>query len=993
MDINKIYNINIYERFLDLKNSNKEELDNNDLWKIFEWYSCLELSKEYNKQFYEYDDIDPTFKEINKMSRNDTGIDCSDLDKTIVQCKLRKNALTWKECSTFFGSQNIFSSELNKTIVRWEKLIIARNNDSCLSEHLLERKELFIDRPYDKNTLINFCENLIINPPSYPIINNEYKLRDYQLESIELIKQNKKNVIISLPTGTGKNSVIIYSFENNKKYLILVPRIILMDQLKEEIIKHKPILKNKIQLIGDTNNKFNENKLITICVFNSVALLKEHFNTFEKIYIDEAHHINKPEIYYYDNEENDIRDNIEDIIEDNEENDYIEDEKDDTEDELVNVKTYTQIIKDLVQYNNNVYLSATIDKTNNFEYYNKDIREMINLGYLCDYTIHIPIYTEDPDNKKICNHLLQNYRNIIIYCNSQKEGKEINKLMNELQNNSSEYIDCNTPKKKRNDIITKYKKGDIPFLVNVRILVEGFDAPITKGVCFLHLPNNKTTLIQIIGRALRLHPTKTIANIILPFSSKEDEKNICNFLKVMAKNDSRIKKSFENKKMGGYISIEKEDVEDDNEDDNDNIEFKYNMIYSSMCKLQNGNEIWMKKLEEVKKYIDENEKRPSCKDKDTKLLSIWLIRQICNYKTKKYNMTNLEIYNKWTDFINDEKYKKYFQSNEDNWKQKLQQVIEYIDINKKKPYTESRNNDIQILGRWLSSQIRNYKTKQQIMSNPEIYNKWTDFINDEKYKKYFISNKDMWHEKLQQMIKYINTNNKKPSETDDNYNIKSSAKWIQTQIRNYKAKKNIMLDEEIYNKWTEFINDDKYKKYFISNEDYWTEKFKQLKDYIDTNKTKPSNNDKNKEIVMMKIWLNTQLSSYKPKTKIMSNPEIYNKWTDFINDDKYKIYFQSNEDYWKERLQQVIKYIDINNKRPSPHDKNANTRSIGQWISDQLKKYKTKNHIMSYPEIYAKWTNFINDDKYKKYFQSNEEIKEQEIQPKKFKATKKKIII
>ena len=105
-------------------------------------------------------------------------------------------------------------------------------------------------------------------------------------------------------------------------------------------------------------------------------------------------------------------------------------------------------------------------------------------------------------------------------------------------------------------IIEKYKKGDIPFLVNVRILVEGFDAPITKGVCFLHLPTNKTTLIQIIGRCLRLHPTKIIANIILPFSSKEDEKNICNFLKVMAKNDTRIKKSFENKTVGGYISID-----------------------------------------------------------------------------------------------------------------------------------------------------------------------------------------------------------------------------------------------------------------------------------------------------------------------------------------------------------------------------------------------------------------------------------------------------
>ena len=145
MDYNSKYLINIFERYTDLKKSNKQEFDNNDLWKIFEYYSCLKLSEEYNKSFYEYDDIDPTFKEINKMSRNDTGIDCCDLNNTIVQCKLRKNTLTWKECSTFFGSQNIYCSELKKSIVRWDNLIITRNTDCTLSEHLLERKELFID--------------------------------------------------------------------------------------------------------------------------------------------------------------------------------------------------------------------------------------------------------------------------------------------------------------------------------------------------------------------------------------------------------------------------------------------------------------------------------------------------------------------------------------------------------------------------------------------------------------------------------------------------------------------------------------------------------------------------------------------------------------------------------------------------------------------------------------------------------------------------------
>ena len=973
------YIINIFERYTDLKKSKKYDFDNNDLWKIFEYYSCIKLSEEYKKPFYEYDDIDPTFKELNKMTRNDTGIDCSDLLNTIVQCKLRKNTLTWKECSTFFGSQVIFNSELKKPIVRWDNLIITRNDDCILSENLLERKELFIDKPYNKNELINFCENLIINPPKYPVFNEDFKLRDYQIEAINIIKNNKKNVIINLPTGTGKNSVIIYSMKAELKYLILVPRIILMDQLKKEIIKHNSKLKTKIQLIGDGNNIFDKNKLITICVFNSVHLIEKYCSTFEKIFIDEAHHINKPAIYYENDDDENIgninKDNNEELEEYFSDEDIIDDEEyysdnesinsiDDIEDELINVKNYTKIIKSLVKYNNNVYLSATIDSIDNFEYYSKDIRNMIELKYLCDYQIHVPIFNDDPTNKNICTHILKNYRNIIIYCNSQKEGKQLNKLMNELQLNCSEYVDCNTPKKKRDIIIEKYKNGEIPFLVNVRILVEGFDAPITKGVCFLHLPTNKTTLIQIIGRCLRLHSTKTIANIILPFSSKEDEKNICNFLKVMAKNDSRIKKSFESKTLGGYISIE--NLEEIDDEENEDIEFKYNMIYNSFGILQNGKDLWLKQLEEVKYYIDENNKRPNIENKNKKIkyLGRWISRQILNYKNKKQIMSNDEIYKKWTEFINNEKYELYFISNEEKWNNKLQKVIEYIDKNNNKPDANNSDEEIKRLGQWCDSQKHDYKNKKHIMTISEIYNKWSEFINNPKYKKYFISKETMWESKFELLIKYIDDNSNLPNKDNE----PDLVSWFYHQKHNYKNKEQIMVNEEKYNKWTNLINNPKYNLYFMSNEEIWEYKFNQVIEYININNKRPSSESKNEDDKQLGSWILNQLNIYKNKEQIMKNEEIYNKWTNFINNPKYNLYFMSNEKTWEYKFNQVIEYININNKRPSQSDNDKNIKQLSAWINTQNQSYKTRKQIMSNEEIYKKWTEFTNDPKFKKYF-------------------------
>ena len=908
MSIIEIYKNHIYNRFKDLLRAKKiEELDNNDLCKIFEYFSCIKLTEEYKTAFYEYADINPEFKELNQMTRNDTGIDCSNLIDTIVQCKLRKDTLTWKECSTFFASQNFYNEDLNKTIVRWEKLIITRNSECKLAFNLKEKHRLFNDKPYSRDEIINYCESLLESPPIIPIVNKiKDTIRDYQKECIDLIISSKENVIISLPTGTGKNFIIVNSLEPNKKYLILVPRIILMEQIQDEIKKHNPKLKNKIHLIGDSKNMFDETKDITICCYNSVKIVAEHSTLFHKIFIDEAHHINKPEIYKED-DEHDL--DIPELIDDCGENNYDSDEKledndeeiqkEDNDDEIKDESRYISIISNFTKLKNNVYLSATIDAQDGFIYYEKNIRDMINNKYLCDYTLNIPIFTDDPTNKNICEYLLKEYRNIIIYCNTKKEGKQINKLLNELQNKSSEYIDCDTSKLKRKTIIEKFKSGVLPYLVNVRILVEGFDAPITKGVCFMHLPSSKTTLIQIIGRALRLHEMKTIANIILPFSSKEDETSIINFMKVISKNDSRIKKSLESKKVGGYILLDKVIKNDDEESEEmHDINFKYELIFDSMGIMKNSKDFFVKKLEKVKKYIDDNGKRPSqhSTDKNIKIMGHWISTINNNYNKKQFNMKDESIYNLWTEFINDSKYKKYIQlpTMLENFNKYLNDVKIYIDTNKKRPSSESKDKDIKFIARWITTSQYNYDKKKNNMKDKIIYNLWNDFINDDKYEEYFISQYDYFIVNLNKVKKYIDTNKKRPSKAskdkDKNINMGS---WIVSQNNNYIKKKENMKDENIYKEWTNFVNDDEYKKYIQlpSMLEKFVVDLNKLKIYIDINNKRPSGASRDKDIKSMGSWIGKCKKNYDIKKYNMKDETIYKLWTEFITDDKYKEYF------------------------------------------------------------------------------------------------------
>ena len=974
-------------------------------------------------------------------------IDC------IVQCKLRSNTLTLSECATFFASQNVFDDVENKTIVRWSKLIIARNSDSILTKHLAEKYRLFIDLKLNRDELLIYCQNLydnslksnssdnslikssdnslksnslikssdnslksnslikssdnsLIKSSDNSLIkssdnslennslesNSSFILRDYQIDCVNLIKNTiNSNLIINLPTGCGKNIIMIYSFELNKRYLILVPRIILTEQFKNELIKHKPNYpfeklkvfqegaprtkgsawgKSNIQIIGDGSNIYNQDKLITICVYNSVKLIKDYIHTFDKIFIDEAHHISKPEIYMIDDDNNDS----DNIIDSDNDNDFDNENNSDNENDLNNNKdmldetsedkqNYIKIINQMTKYSNNIYLSATIDKIDGFVYKHYDIRQMIELKYLSDYTIHIPIFLNNKtDNNKIddnnideidkvakskkskktkiintnsdiniCKYLLERYSNMIIYCNSHVEGQKIVKLFNQLQLNSAKYIDCLTSPKIRNQIINDYKLGNIQFLVNVRILVEGFDAPITQGVVFMHLPSSKTTIIQIIGRALRLYENKKYANIILPYETEEDQKSISKFLNILARHDNRIKQTFKNKSIGGYINIENVVTEELTEDQQTEFQFKYEMVYDNMGELLNGQEIWMNKLEEVKKYIDEHKQRPTKenKNKEIQRLGYYLHNQIKSYKNKTNIMKNEIIYNKWTTFINDEKYKQYFLDNITKWMNMLDNVSKYINENNKRPPTHSDNNYVKQMAQWISDCQKHYKNKEYIMKDSNIKQLWKNFI--ENYQYYFIDNNTKWIDILNKVKNYINEHKKTPFMHHKNKDISKFGRWLSCQKQSYQKKIQIMKDNDIRQLWENFIQE--YYEYFLDNNMIWINTLDKLKTYINHNNNIPNKRDKNKDIKHLGIWLLHQKQSYRlQKDRIMKDDNIRKLFVDFITDPLYKIYFENIEIHQIDKLKtldfDIDKLIYDFNKNLSNHYKFLNKIKI-----------------------------------------------------------------
>jgi hypothetical protein len=423
----------------------------------------------------------------------------------------------------------------------------------------------------------------------------------------------------------------------------------------------------------------------------------------------------------------------------------------------------------------------------------------------------------------------------------------------------------------------------------------------------------------------------------------------------LQKNDSRIKKSFENKKLGGYISIENLENDEENED----IELKYNMVYNSMGFLKNGNEIWMKKIEMVENYIIKNNKRPSNSDKDIEIkeLGYWINTQQQNYKNNEKIMKDENIRKCWIEFTT--KYKQYFLTNEE-WINSLKQVEDYIIKNEKKPSDSNKDIEIKKLSKWIDHQQQNYKNNEKSMKDENIRKCWKEFTIN--YKQYFLTNDEIWVNSLKQVEDYIIFNNKRPPESNKDIEIKQLGSWINTQQQNYKNNERIMKNENIRKYWKEFTT--KYKQYFLTNEEEWVNSLKIVENYIIKNNKRPSSSDKDIEIKRFGVWIIHQQKNFLKNEQIMKNETIKKEWIDFTT--KYKQYFLTNEEEWINSLKLVENYIIKNNKRPSRCDKNIEIKQLGKWISHQQQNYKNNENIMKDENIRKYWEEFTT--KYKQYF-------------------------
>jgi len=723
------------------------------------------------------------------------------------------------------------------------------------------------------------------------------KPHDYQLAAYNALL-GKKRTVLQLPCGIGKTLIAIMLSDGEMLIIFISPLKAFCQQNMERFLEQLPEYKCVI-VDSEGIRDIDELQTIVSVVGQKTALFATYksLDVIMQLYdkqllnnayfiIDEFHNIPYDDAICYDEDE---YIDCESVIDDSKigQGEELNSEEEKLED-IDETDTETEIESNLEEENKSpmyrllhsnariLFMSATprlfeesdetaegmdIDNELFGEVdYSYPMGQAINEGYICDYMIYVPTMAIPKDTgidavieelavKDFDKELLIKSRFIIrgcmgtgsrkciIYCADQKECAEMMKMITELCKNYFAidcWVDTITSVDSRDARKNKLKKfkdvRELAFLCSVDILNECVDIPVCDSIFITYVSKSRIRNIQRLCRANRKcagNPNK-VASIFL--WCDEYAEMAC-FMKHLKEYDERftyekVKRICGSDSSGSGVMK----VGDFSNDKKvlDGVIVGFKSVAS-----------WMENLEKVKKYIDKNGRRPT--SKTNKELNNWIKHQITNFVKRKQIMKSDIIYQEWNNFINDARYKKYFDlDNIRDWKIKLEEFKQFIDTNNSRP-TRKTNKE---LNKWIQHQITNSTKRENIMKINEVFTLWNEFINDARYKKYFQSNEEDWKTKLEEVKQFINTNNSRPTRKTN----KELCGWIQTQITNSTKRENIMKINEVFTLWNEFINDARYKKYFdLDNIRDWKNKLEEIKEFISINKARPTENN-NKEL-------------------------------------------------------------------------------------------------------------------------------------------------
>jgi len=254
------------------------------------------------------------------------------------------------------------------------------------------------------------------------------------------------------------------------------------------------------------------------------------------------------------------------------------------------------------------------------------------------------------------------------------------------------------------------------------------------------------------------------------------------------------------------------------------------------------------------------------------------------------------------------------------WNLKYEQLENFFLEYGRKPTKSSKNQIEKQIANWFDNQKSDYSSieneRKVRMKNLDRVRKWEELMT--KYPDLFKTWDDDFDLNYEKLENFLSKNNKKPNRESKNEEESSLGKWFDGQKRDYSAieceRGNGMKNSERAIKWEELMS--KYPEYFLTQDEIWYIKCKELENFWLKNNRKPNHRSCEVEEKQIGRWFVESKSMYNQdilaRRLRMKNPEIAKKFEELMikYPDLFKNYGKYNSGL---EIEQKIEEIDYDN--------------------------------------------------------------------------------
>jgi DNA repair protein RadD len=492
-------------------------------------FSTKEEEKNFNKLLEEINPLELSiFREPEKLEKLFLSVNTHKLKNSQFRKKLIEGSFGTQRCQNFISklgikSISLQSSESQKQIF-FNKINSFDWNDNKQTHAFVDSFEL--DGGCIPSDIIEKDLELLIKP------NSPYFLMfDYQFEVFSKTKEKlslpTSRRLIRVPTGGGKTKIameIVADFFNENKSSTIVwlaETEELLNQAANEFKKiwqHRGMKKVYVNRGWGTKNKIKPNikdsKIIIAGLSKIMSYLSKDQFKADLIIFDEAHHSAAPE---YRKAIRTLSKSSTKIL------GLTATPARGTEEETqklmdlfhgnvpIQINTHDELISPVKFLQKKGVLAKLIFKPTikipemSTKFTKIEIKKLLKSSDYTDKKILIKIGQDHLRNIRIAEKLLElneEKKQVLYFAPSVEQSKLMHVLLTNFGIKSG-VVDAKTPKEYRAELISKFQKKEINFLLNYNVFVAGFDAPVVDTVFIGRPTKSPNSLLQMIGRGMR----------------------------------------------------------------------------------------------------------------------------------------------------------------------------------------------------------------------------------------------------------------------------------------------------------------------------------------------------------------------------------------------------------------------------------------------------------------------------------------------------------